>query len=223
MKKFFILIGLVLSFGARADFSLDNSNGDMTMLVYDETISRNGDVVKFTSGHQNNIGKVSIQTYDNSYNCRSHRNSNGFLAPGTLGRSAGDYACDFSSNMTAQKEPVVSNITFQEQESGTVWVKYNEYGMRITATDSPCVSPELANMGYQHTMLSAIPLAKLKKVQDAYSTDGQFATTVIGCWSPNKHSFIAVRKHDQKILTDDNFHLDNTWTKLEKSNAGVKS
>lgn len=68
MKKIFILIGLVLSFGTSADFSLDSSNGETTMLVYDETISRKGDFVKFTSGHQNNIGKVSIQTYDNSYN-----------------------------------------------------------------------------------------------------------------------------------------------------------
>jgi hypothetical protein len=223
MKKLIILIGLFLSFSANADFSSNSSNGDTTILVYDETISRNGDIVRYTSGIQNNIGSVTINTYDDAYNCTNHRSTSGFLAPGTLGRSAGDYACVFSDNLTAKSEPTIGNINFQEQVSSTMWVKYNEYGMRMTATNSICVSPDLKNAGYEFTMLSAIPIAKLKNIQDAYSNDGQFANTVIGCWSPTKHSYLAVRKHDQKILKDDNFHIDSTWTKLDKSGDGVKS
>ncbi len=223
MKKLIFLLGIAMSFTVKADYSGDSINGDKTIHVYDETISRNGDIVKYSVGFTNNLIHTT-ETYDTAYNCSTHRDSRGFLAPDTLGRSAADYACDFKvSSKIAQVEPDFSKVIFPTQEDVTAWVKYNEYGMRLTATDSACFNADLKQAGYKYTMYSAIPLAKLKKADDAYKTDDQFATTVAGCWNPDGHKFIAVRKHDNKILHDENFHIDDTWTKVENSYQGVKS
>ncbi len=215
MNKILSLFGVILSFGVKADFSSDSSGGETTIFVYDETISRDGDIVRFTEGIRNNVGTVTTKTYDDSYNCKTHRDSSSFLAPGTLGRSAADYACDFSKNINLGK-PIIDSATYQAPTGdGTVWIKDNEYGMRTIATDTPCFNPDLAKIGYQYAMYSAIPISRLKKIQDAFSTDNQFAITVVGCWSPTNHNLYAIRKHDKKILTDENFHVDGTWTKVE--------
>ena len=214
MKKCFLLLGLFLPFTLKADYSGNSINGDKTIHVYDETISRNGDIVKYTIGYSNNLTHTT-ETSDTAYHCSTHRNSSGFLAPDTLGRSAGDYACEFSANSkTALVEPDFDSINFVKQENGTTWVKYNELGVRLTVTDSECFNPSLKQAGYKFIMYSAIPIAKLKRTEDAFKTDDQFATTVAGCWSPNEHKYIAVRKHDKKVLHDENFHVDNTWTKM---------
>jgi hypothetical protein len=224
MKKYLILVGLILSFGVRADFQTNSTDGEVEYKVYDETIVNLGKgKVGFTEStsrkKQYDLDKNIIRTFEVKYDCKSHKdNTTGYRAPDTIGRAGGDYACEIinADGKGIVDAPIVEPATYEAPNGKTTWVKYNVYNMRLTATDAPCYNPDFLKLGYQYSMFSAIPLAKLKNVADAFATDPQYATTVIGCWSPASHSFIAIRKHDKKILTDENFHIDSTWTKLEK-------
>jgi hypothetical protein len=95
-----------------------------------------------------------------------------------------------------------------------MWIKYNEYGIKLVATDIPCEDAALVTKGYQFKITSAIPLNRLKNPTDAFSVDATHATTVKGCWSPKMHKAYFYRKHDGKEWESD-FSVDNTWRKNE--------
>jgi hypothetical protein len=90
-----------------------------------------------------------------------------------------------------------------------------DYGIIIIATDAQCKSQGLLDAGYQFSISSSIPISRLKSPEDAYFTTDNFATTVIGCWSPKMHKAYWHRKHDGKEW-EDVLVVDNTWTKSEQ-------
>ena len=95
-----------------------------------------------------------------------------------------------------------------------MWDKFNEYGIRLVATDIPCEDVALVTKGYQFKITSAIPLNRLKNPTDAFSVDATHATTVKGCWSPKMHKAYFHRKYDGKEWESD-FSVNNTWRKIE--------
>lgn len=114
----------------------------------------------------------------------------------------------------AEPNAPVAQINQQEVKLYKKWTGNWGNGIVSIVITEPCQISEFTNQGYTYSISSSIPIARLKKQNDAWQVSGDRAITVMGCWFKKEGELIHAklrRKKDDKTWEQD-FKLDDgSW------------